>query len=258
MTWALLHDRDNWLRNGQATITSSPAPKPGYTRDALFDGSQAILYRAVGVADKRIVITPSSASLLTYFAAHDLRIHEGTITGAMLRANLGSGFETLRQWTPAEIEESNWSIGWVGGRPSAVVVEFIVTTTLSGAEWSLGEIVVGSGAIIGGLSQMWPTPARQTVHARTWNTVANGPWRTKLAEPVSSYTLTFPAGREERLRQIYEASGGGLRPVSFMPDTEGPAAVHGHISDEHTISLGLGGVYEESQLLVTESMRSLR
>lgn len=257
MTWALLHDRDNWLRNGQATIFFTPTHVPGFPPAALRDGVQAVYFRAVSTAGGIITIRLTNAETLRYFSAHDLRIHGGVVlTSATLRARVGQTLHILREWTREEIEDADWSFGWVGELSNVTEVQFSINLPTS-SEWSLAEIVLGGDVVIGGADGA-PPPARHTVHSRTWNTVENGPWRTKLAEPVSSFTLTFPAGREELLRDVYRRSEGGFRPVSFMPDTNGVAAYHCHLSDEHSISLGLGGVYEESQLLVTESMRSLR
>lgn len=257
MTWALLHDRDNWLRNGMATITSTPTPVVGFPSAALRDGVQAAYFRAASITNKTISIAPTQARTLRYFAAHDLRLHGAVaLTGAKLEARVVQTWHTLREWTRAEIEAADWSFGWVGELENVFEVQFSIAPETS-YEWSLAEIVLGADVVIGGADGA-PPPARHTVHSRTWNTVENGPWRTKLAEPVSSFTLTFPAGREELLRDVYRRSEGGFRPVSFMPDTNGVAAYHGHLSDEHSLSLGLGGVYEESQLVFNESQRSVR
>src|SRR5690606_1628655 len=100
MTWALLHDRDNWLRNGQATIFFAPTHLPRFPPAALRDGVQAVYFRAVSTASDLISIMLTNAETLRYCSAHDLRIHGGgVLTRAMLRARVGQTLLILREWT---------------------------------------------------------------------------------------------------------------------------------------------------------------
>src|SRR5690606_28831247 len=125
MAWALLHDRDNWLRNGQANISSTPTPVVGFPSAALRDGMQAAYFRAASITNKTISIAPTQAWTLRYFAAHDLRLHGVVaLTGAKLEARVVQTWHTLREWTPAEIEAADWSFGWVGELENIFEVRF--------------------------------------------------------------------------------------------------------------------------------------
>src|SRR5690606_18453189 len=110
MTWALLHDRDNWMRNGQATIFLTNTHVPGFPPAALRDGVHAVYFRAVSTASGLSDIRLTNAETLRYFPAHDLRIHGGVVlTRATLRARAGQTISILREWTREEIEYADWS-----------------------------------------------------------------------------------------------------------------------------------------------------
>lgn len=255
MSWLLLQDKDNWLRNGQASLHSAPPAVIGYSTEAMWDGAQAIPYRGVAVAMKYIEIALPAGPAPLYLGIHDVRAYGAEVTGIIVD-DYTTGYSVRKTITAEELAASGGSVGLHGVFRSTAQRIRIRIQALSSVEFSVGEICVGNPVVGNGSGAL--VPARSLERSWKWNTVENGPWRTKLAEPVRAYSLEFPPGREDAAESLFRNSEGGLRPVSFMPHSEGAAAVHGHLSDEYTSTLGLGGIYEGMSLQVQESMQPLR
>jgi len=268
MTWLIGLDDANMLRDGRWVHESSPAPVPGYARDAMWDGAQAVLYRAVGTTNKTMVFRAVNASdTPARISLHDVRIYGARIERLRVEASTnGSSWTTVREWSEDDLRRSDWSVSTAGAALSTA--QYLRLTLVprpggEGAEWAIGEVCIFRDLIASADVPNAPPPARRTQMARRWTTVANGPWRTKLSEPTSEYVLSFPAtnrpGQIEWLEEIWRRCDGALRPVVLVPDASQWRAIHGHLSDVLEYALGLGGVYEEGiSLVVTESMRSLR
>mgnify|MGYP001183568606 FL=1 len=253
----VLLDQDNWLRTGRASVTSAPPPVVGYSLDALTDGVQAIPYRGVGIAAKDIEITLSAPSTLAFLSIHDVRMYGGDIASISIDDYRDGAYSTRAVIPGREVEVSYGSVGAFSVFRGGVTRVRIRISGPSAAEFSIGEICLGNPTFIPDL--VFRVPPRTINRSVTWDTVENGPWRTKLAEPRRTFVLDFPPGREEYLEELMLASEGGLRPVSMLPDWTGsPAAIHGHFSDEYSSTLELGGIYQGRSLQVQESMRPLR
>lgn len=252
----VLLDQDNWLRTGRASVTSAPPPVVGYSLDALTDGVQAIPYRGVGIAAKDIEITLSAPSRPLFLSIHDVRMYGGDITAIGIDDYDGS-YSNLTVISGRDLEKSHGSVAVFALFRESITRVRIRISGPSAAEFSIGEICLGNPTFIPDL--VVRVPPRTISRSVTWNTVENGPWRTKLAEPRRTFVLDFPPGREEYLEELMLASEGGLRPVSMLTDLTGsPAAIHGHFSDEYSSTLELGGIYQGRSLQVQESMRPLR
>lgn len=255
MSWAILHDLDNLLRAGGAEITSAPTPAFGSSIDALTDGVQAIPCYFLGVQPRELVIGLDDQVAYLHLSLHDLWVEDGDFTGVSISWAGGSV-----TFTAHEVHLARGSVGVSQAVPLTNQVTVKILPTASNKDWSLSELCIGWDAWrpSGGTSGM--TPPRSVVQNRTWNTVTNGPWRTKLAEPVEQYVLSQPAGKlREGFRNILARSEGGLRPVSFMPKRDAPMAILAHLGDEFSGVVGLGDIWEEGvSMTITEQMRVLR
>lgn len=256
MSWVLLHDKNNWLRTGRASITDAPPPVFGYSLDALTDGVQAIPYRGVGIATKRIEITLSGGGTPSFISVHDVQIYGAEVTGITIY-DYFSGWSTRREFSSQEVARAGGSVGAYGIFRAGIERIRVRIWGSSSAEFSIGEICVGVPSV-GSSSTTNVLRQRRLSLSRKWNTIGNGPWRTKLAEDRRAYSIEFPPSFQDALEEQLAASEGGLRPVSFMPDASGPLAIHGHLSDEHVSVVGPGEIYEGLSLQVQESMRPLR
>lgn len=249
MSWALIQDKDNLLRTGEATLDGNPAPLPGTHPRAMYDGAVVIPYATPGTGTWQ-EITFSGPAEPTIVCVHDFRAvasAEVEIAGVPVTAD--------------EISRGNF-FRW----GDAETLEIRVRTASS---WSIGEVVIArwDDVVRADGDAEAPETHRSHVQTQTWNVVENGPWRTKMAEPRRRWELSFAPAREERLQRIYEDAGGGLRPVVFLPwvvDASGPEVmygepIHGHLDSEFTSNQQLGGLWAEGRVLaVTESQRRLR
>lgn len=249
MSWGLLQDRDNWLRNGKSSIVSAPPARVGYSRDALHDGTQAIPYVTAGQTTDTISLSVPGEEL-RYLALHDLRWEAPEPPGVVLLVD--GAVEKV--WDPAEVLRG--SMHWCGKVTPTTQVQIQVHPL--GQAWSLGEIVLGGELVVAG-DGCSPDPARDITVSQAWSTVENGPWRSKLAEPRKTYALSFAPTDFERTMLLLEHSEGGLRPVSFAPRLGGYETIHGHLAEEYSATMGLGGIWQEGMdLVVHESARRLR
>lgn len=253
MSWDILHDRDNLLRAGGATITSAPSRAFGSELEALTDGVQAIPCRFLGVQTREIVITLDGGPVgVGLISIHDLRVDGDNYDSVTV---VGPDVTFTRQ----EIERARGSVAWVG-QESLSEVRIQINPMTTDADWSLSEIALGIPWGATGDAARGASPAREVEFSRRWNTVQNGPWRTKIAEPMQTFALAFAAGHQrDVLEEDLERSEGGLRPVVLVPDRSRPKAIHGHLGDEFVASSGPGGLWREGvQLVVQEGMRALK
>lgn len=261
MSWALLHDVDNYMRTGRAVVSEAPARKLGSSLDFLSDGVQAIPCEFLGVQSRELVIDLDEILGPLFIALHDLRVQDDdyeSVTITWARNNVSQGNITI----PAhDVFISGGSVGFTQGNTAADQVRILVNPNTGNADWSLAEIAIGRDYFdpFGDGSSGISAP-RRTEYGRGWNTVENGPWRSKLAEPAKSFAMSLAAGRDRHLLEhLLWLSEGGARPVSFIPDTSKREAIHGHLSDDFAASQGLGGIWDEGAAFsVTESMRVLR
>lgn len=249
----ILYDAANEARG--AAVTTSPLPAPGYSAADLTDGLLGRRWRggvsALNTTFTLVLPATFSPRTIDFISLHDIRAIStiGAVPWRVRAILTVAGSAPGPEVVTFDLERGSAFLRPVPVTTSSSVTVTVIVSTDFAAPLEVGEICVGE------LTEVHPH-FREVDVSDDPVVVANGSFRTMIAPPRMVWDMTWPPMREDVLGPLLAAADHSLRPVVFVPDTEGALALHGHLDSPDSYSRDVNR-FVHRRLTFTESRRGL-